>query len=130
MAAQTPSMCGANGDFEFQAEPPEIGAPDGRSGSMHAAGEHDTGDRMVDPAKRLHRSRRQSDLVAGGLAVFFAEQRDVFLLDIIGVRDHSGFVRRAKRPEFRVGFVFCEQQVGCAPRGDILHRFSPLFRKA
>ena len=41
----------ANGDFEFETEPPEIRTTDGRAGSMHAACEHHAGDRMVDPAE-------------------------------------------------------------------------------
>jgi hypothetical protein len=52
---------------------------------MHAPGEHDTGDGMINPAKRLHWSRRKPDLIAHGVAVFAAEKRYVSLLDIVCV---------------------------------------------
>jgi hypothetical protein len=80
---------------------------------------------MVDPAKHLHRNRRQSDLIAHGVAVRASEKRYIPLLDIVGVRDGSGPVRRTKRLEPGVGVMFCEQLFGRAPGRDILHGFSP-----
>src|SRR5712671_2449403 len=115
----------ADGDFEFESQPTEIRALHGRTRSMDAPGKHDTRDRMIDPAKGLHRSRRKPDLVAHGVAVFVAEKRYVSLLDIVGVRDGRGPVRRTKRPEPYIGLVFGEQCFGRAPGRDILHRSSP-----
>ena len=92
---------------------------------MHAACQHDARDRMVNPAKCLHRRRRQSDLVARGVAVLAAEQAYILLLDIIGVRDRGRRRWRTKRLEPSIGLVFREQRFGCAPGRDILHGASP-----
>src|SRR5882757_10342290 len=112
----------ADGDFEFESQPTEIRALHGRTRSMDAPGKHDTRDRMIDPAKGLHRSGRKPDLVAHGVAVFVAKRRYVSLLDIVGVWDGRGPVRRTKRPEPYIGLVFGEQGFGRAPGRDILHR--------
>src|SRR5438105_8283695 len=94
---------------------------------MYASCEHDTRDRMVNPAKHLHRSRCKSDLVAGHIAVLIPEKRHVPFLDLVGVRDRGRPVRRAKRLEPYVGLVRCEQRFGCASGRDILHEPSPCF---
>src|SRR6202171_6690588 len=82
---------------------------------------------MSNPAKRLQRGRRQPDLIPHGVAVFAPQKRYVSFLDIEGIRDRSGPVRRTKRPEPYVGLVFSEQRFGCAPGRDILHGSSPFF---
>ena len=108
-----------NRDFEFQPEPPVIRAPDARPRSKHALCEHDARDRMVDPAEILHRRRGQSDLVADGIAMRAPQQRDEALLDIIGVRDGGGPVRRVQRLELQIGGVGREQRFAlrAGPRG-------------
>src|ERR1700674_181844 len=82
---------------------------------------------MIDPARRLHRGRRQPDFIPRGVAVFASQKCYVSFLDIVGIRDRGGPVRRTKRPEPYVGLVFSEQRFGCAPGGDILHGSSPFF---
>ena len=87
--------------------------------------QHDAGDRVVNAAKRLHRRRCQPDLVADGVAVLAAQQRNIFLLDVVSVSDGRGRGRRSKALELFVGLVCGEQCFGCATRGDIVHGCSP-----
>src|ERR1700674_314040 len=82
---------------------------------------------MIDPARRLHRGRRQPDFIPRGVAVSASQKCYVSFLDIVGIRDRGGPVRRTKRPEPYVGLVFSEQRFGCAPGRDILHGSSPCF---
>src|SRR6266851_5173491 len=67
------------------------------------------------------------DLVAHGVAMLAAEQRYVFLLDIVGVRDRGGRPQWTERREPQVGLVLGKQRFGCAPGRDILHGPSPFF---
>src|SRR4051812_13802455 len=56
-----------------------------------------------------------------------AEQGDISLLDVVGVRDAGGPVRRAERPEARIGLMFCKQSFGRAAGCDLVHGLSPFF---
>jgi hypothetical protein len=80
---------------------------------------------MVDSAKRLHRRRCQSDLIADSGAVLAVEKADVSLLNIVGVGDGRRRIRRTKPLEPRIGLVFGKQLFGCAPGRDVLHGLSP-----
>src|ERR1700751_4952586 len=87
---------------------------------MQATRQHDAADRMIDPAKRLHRLGGEPDLVADRFALPAAEQRDIAVLDVVGIRDRRAL--RQKGLERYASLVLSKQCFGHAPCSNIVHR--------
>src|SRR5437660_9540724 len=92
-----------------------------RPGSMKAPRQNDASDRMVYPAKSLHRGRCKPDFVAESVAALWAEEGDKSVLDVIRVRDVSRPILRTKRPERYASLVLGKQCFGSAPSSGLLH---------
>jgi hypothetical protein len=79
---------------------------------------------MIDADEGLHRLRRQPHLVADRIAMHGAQQRHIFVLDVVGV----GHRRKAgKRLELRAGLVLGNQRLGGAARCGVLHDGLPFW---
>src|SRR6185437_6011902 len=112
-----------------EAEPPVVAAPYGGAGLMRALRQHHHADRMIDAAEGLHRLRGQPDLVADQLAMLGAQQLDILVLDVVGVR--HGCEARAGveclEPDARL--VLAQQRRGGAAGFGFLHH-DLLFRRS